>query len=74
MANDPCRVFWCLIKGDSKAFEVTVPVNASVNRLKTLVLEQRKNGVLQGIDAAVLVLWKVSTERLADSSQLTLYS
>ena len=72
MANDP-YVLWCLIKGSSNPFDVTAPVATSFSRLKDLVWEKRKNGVLRGTDAADLVLWKVSNERLACSSQLTSY-
>ena len=60
MTNDTHRDLWCFIKGDPNAFEVTAPINASIARLKKLVWEQRKNGVLRGIDAADLVLLKVS--------------
>src|ERR1700732_1033628 len=73
MANDPHRVLWCLIKGDSNPFEVTAPVDASISKLKKLVWEERKNGAFLGVDATDLLLWKVSSERLADSSQLTSY-
>jgi hypothetical protein len=73
MAKDTYRVFWFFIKGDSRAFEMTVPDNISISRLKDMVWEKRKNGVLRGVDAADLMVLKVSTERLADSSQLTSY-
>ena len=73
MINDTHRDLWCFIKGDPNAFEVTAPVDASIARLKKLVWEQRKNGVLREIDAADLVLLKVSSECLADRSQLTSY-
>src|SRR5258705_43192 len=71
MANDLHRVLWCLIQDDSNPFEVTAPVDASIGRLKELIWEKRKNGVLRGSDAADLALWKVRTKRLADSSLLT---
>ena len=73
MANDPSHVLCCLIKDDSNPFKVTAPVNASIIDLKNLVWEERKHGVLQDIDAVDLVLWKVSSKGLADSSQLTSY-
>jgi hypothetical protein len=73
MANDTHRMFWFLIKGDSNPFEIAVPDNASISRLQKLVWEERKNGALRGVDAADLMILKVSTERLADSSQLTSY-
>lgn len=71
MADDEVRVLWCFIKGDSTAFEVTAPVRASIGRLKKLVWEERKHGVLRETDATDLVLWKVSSECPADSTQLT---
>ena len=75
MANDPSHVLYCLIKDDSNPFKVTAPVDASIIDLKNLVWEERKHGVLRDIDADAvdLVLWKVSSEGLADSSQLTSY-
>jgi hypothetical protein len=45
MANDP-YVLWCLIKGSSNPFDVTAPVATSFSRLKDLVWEKHKNGVL----------------------------
>jgi hypothetical protein len=46
MSNDQ-RLLWCLIDTDidieSMPFEVTAPINASVNRLKELVWEKGKN-------------------------------
>jgi hypothetical protein len=53
------RALWCLIEGDSTLFEVTAPVTASIHRLKQLIHEERKNGVLRKVDASDLVLWKV---------------
>lgn len=72
--NDKVRVLWCFTKGDSTAFEVIAPVNASISRLKKLVWEERKNGEFRDTDATDLVLWKVSGEWLANSAQLTSYS
>jgi hypothetical protein len=74
MADDTHHGLWCFIKGDSKAFRVTALGKTSIDEVKVLVWEKGKNGVLSGTDAKDLVLWKVSTERLADSSQLTFYS
>jgi hypothetical protein len=69
MANDTHRVLWCFIKNDSNPFEVTAPVNASISRLKKLVWEKGKNGILSETDAKDLVLCKVSSELLADNAQ-----
>jgi len=64
MSNDQ-RLLWCLIDTDidieSIPFELTVPINASVSRLKELVWEKGKNGVLGNVDAKNLVLYKVIT-------------
>jgi hypothetical protein len=47
MANDPHRVLWCLItKSTSNPFDVTALVHASISKLKKLVWEEHKNGVL----------------------------
>jgi hypothetical protein len=73
MANDTHRVLWCLMKNSSNPFKVNAPVKTSFGRLKDLVWEKHKNGVLQGTDATDLVLWKVSNVGLAGSSQLTSY-
>jgi len=68
MTNDTHRDLWCFIKGDPNVFEITAPVNANISRLKKLVWEEGKNGVLSNTDAKDLVLGKVSNEGLADSS------
>jgi Crinkler effector protein N-terminal domain len=68
MTNDTRRDLWCFIKDDPNAFVVTAPIDASIARLKKLVWEEGKNGVLSNTDAKDLVLWKVSSEGLADSS------
>lgn len=52
MANNTLKLF-CLIEGDTNPFEVTV---RSISFLKEVILEKRKNGPLQNVDAAVLVL------------------
>jgi Crinkler effector protein N-terminal domain len=74
MADDTHHVLWCFIKGDSTAFEVPALDKTSIAEVKRWVWEEGKNGILSGTDAKDLVLWKVSTELLADSSQLTSYS
>jgi hypothetical protein len=74
MANDTHRDLWCFIEGDSMPFEVTPLGKDSINELKHLIWREGKNGVLSNTDAKDLVLWKVSSEGLTDSSQLTSYS
>ena len=59
MANDT-RVLFCLIEGDTNPFEVTVSTGKSISFLKEVIQEKRKNGPLRDVDAADLVLWKVS--------------
>jgi hypothetical protein len=59
MANDT-RVLFCLIEGDTNLFEVTVSTGKSISFLKEVIQEKRKYGPLRDVDAAGLVLWKVS--------------
>jgi len=59
MANDT-RVLFCLIEGDTNLFEVTVSTGESICFLKEVIQEKRKNRLLRDVDAADLVLWKVS--------------
>jgi hypothetical protein len=65
------RTLWCYIEGDSTTFEVTVPVTASIHRLKEVVHEKRKNGVLSKVDASDLVLWKVCAVGVMSTAWLT---
>jgi hypothetical protein len=55
----PCQL-WCLVEGDSTPFKITSPTNIDIDDLKKLIHEERKQGVLQGVDAVDLVLLKVS--------------
>jgi len=72
--TDTSLKLWCFIKGDSIAIKVTPVGGADIYDLKHLIWEERKNnGVLRGTDASGLVLWKVSSEGLANISQLTSY-
>ena len=74
MANNPHRLIWCFIKGDSNLFEIGVPINASVCQLKELIWDKGKNDAFRETDAKDLVLWNaVSSEWPTDSSQLTSY-
>ena len=59
MANDT-RALFCLIQGDTNIFEVTVSTGKSISFLKEVIQKKRKNGALRDVDAADLVLWKVS--------------
>ena len=59
MADDT-RVLFCIIQGDTNLFEVTVSTGKSISFLKEVIQKKRKNGALRDVDAADLVLWKVS--------------
>jgi hypothetical protein len=56
--RDGTRTLWCFVYGDLTHFQVNTPPNADVYDLKALILKERAN-VLQGYDAADLVLRKV---------------
>jgi len=62
MSNDQ-RLLWCLIHRESESipFEVTAPINASVNQLKELVREKGVNITEHAVLAKNLVLYKVIT-------------
>jgi hypothetical protein len=53
------RVLWCIIEGDFKPFQVTVPGDSYVTVLKEAIVEKRKYGALRSIDATDLTVWKV---------------
>ena len=57
---DNGRTLWCFIEGDSTAFLVTPLGEASIGELKGLVWEMVSPRI-----------WCLSSEGLADSSQLT---
>jgi hypothetical protein len=61
MSDDAPRQLWYLVEGDSAPFKITAPHNIDIVDLKIRIHEQCKYGALQGIDAADLVLFKVST-------------
>ncbi|KAF5384162.1 hypothetical protein D9615_003367 [Tricholomella constricta] len=67
MSND-AHALLCLIQDDSAIFEVTVREKEMVLDLQKLIWEERKNRVLQGIDPADLVLWKLKTPITASPS------
>ena len=61
MADNANCVLWCLVNSKGTPFKIRVPINFDIGDMKELVKEKRKNGILRGIDATDLVLWKVST-------------
>ena len=52
---------FALIQGDTAVFDVTVAANDYIYRLKRLIYEEGKNGVLHNENAKDLSLWVVST-------------
>jgi hypothetical protein len=61
MADDAHREFYGLVEGERLAFRVTASVDNDVEDLKKLVQLEKKRGSLHDIDAAALILWKVTT-------------
>ena len=49
----------CLIEGDSSPFIVEPKEDISIMKLKKLIHEEGKNGVLGRVDGKDLRLWKV---------------
>lgn len=68
MADNAVCELWCLVKREDTPFSIAAPPNININKLKELVWEKRKNGVLRGIDAVDLVLWKARTSLSPPSS------
>jgi hypothetical protein len=61
MADDAHREFYGLVEGERLAFRVTASVDNDVEDMKKLVQLEKKRGPLRDIDAAALILWKVTT-------------
>ena len=59
MADDAPRVLVCLVEGDSSIFPVTPTGDMHIWDLQKLIKEEKKNGVLNGVDSSDLILWKV---------------
>jgi hypothetical protein len=59
MADYAFPALICLIEGESSPFSVKPKEDIKVMDLKDLIHEKCKNGVLFGVDAADLLLWKV---------------
>ena len=49
----------CLIEGESTPFIVEPKKDISIMKLKELIQDEGKNGVLGSVDAKDLTLWKV---------------
>ena len=68
MADDSLRALLCLVEGEPFVFRVKPAGNTDIIDLRGLIKEERKNGVLSNVDAAVLTLWKVGTTVASDST------
>jgi len=70
MADDTLRTLVCLIAGESslRLFKVNPTVSMDIMDLKGLIKEKRKNGVLSGVDAKDLTLWKVRMTMARDDT------
>jgi hypothetical protein len=68
MADDASRSLICLIEGESTLFEVEPTGSTNIMKLKDLIKEKCKNGVLGNIDAKDLTLWKVRMTMASDST------
>jgi hypothetical protein len=68
MADDVLCALHCLIEGDSSLFRVRPTGSVDIMDLKDLIKEKRKNGVLSGVDASDLTLWKVRMTMASDST------
>jgi Crinkler effector protein N-terminal domain len=68
MADDVHCALHCLIEGDSSLFRVKPTGSVDIMELKELIKEKGKNGVLNGVDAKDLTLWKVRMTMASDST------
>ncbi|KAH9997437.1 hypothetical protein BJV74DRAFT_883436 [Russula compacta] len=57
----------CLVEGDDTLFDVIASPTTSIHRLKRLIKEECQYGVLRGIDAKDLTIWKARMT-MSDSS------
>jgi hypothetical protein len=68
MADDATRALVCLITGESTPFKVRPTGRDDIIDLKKLIKEGGKNGVLNGVLAKDLILWKVRMTLAGDST------
>jgi hypothetical protein len=64
---------WCLLEGQSRAFEVPIPANSNVGNLKEAIKAKKQND-LKSYDADTLTLFKVGRSRsssLFEADRLT---
>jgi len=59
MSENSSRALWCLIAGDSAPFEVDVPADVSISRLKKHIFEEAGPVKLHPMVARDLELWEV---------------
>jgi hypothetical protein len=67
MTDETCDIL-CLIEGDTAIFSVIASPTIPIAELKDLIKEERKNGVLKGILAKDLTVWKVRMTRASNST------
>ena len=64
--DDSHRSLWCLVEGKTTAFEVDIPVDANVGKLKEAI-KIKNNNDLGPYDADTLVLLQVRTSEIIAS-------
>ena len=57
--SDLTHELWCYIEGDTVVFSVFVSTTTSVDELKEMIKETKKNNTLRTVDASDLTLTKV---------------
>jgi hypothetical protein len=70
VSNTP-KDFWCYVVGDNTAFPVVASSTTFIGKLKDLIKEKGKNGVLNSVDAKDLILWKVRMSLVVIRSDIT---
>ena len=65
MADNAIYMLWCMVSDEGIPFKIRFPsIDFDIGNLKELIKEKIKNGILDGIDATDLALWKVSTSNI----------
>ena len=70
MSDTPYNL-WCHIVGDNTFFPIVASSTTLIGVLKSKIKEERKNGVPSSVDAADLLLWKVSMTLVVIRSGIT---
>ena len=58
MANMSVQL-WCFIEGATTSFSIIASSTMFISMLRDVIKEKHKHGVLSGVDASELTLWKV---------------